>query len=275
MTLLLDTRQRAMLQAMGITLWGHEPLAVVKPPQTPVKAHQPQRVKPAHPPHTVAAPPPLPQPASQPPANTSSPTASTTGWVLHAPQQLFTPPNGKPTTQPALNALVTNQVRQARWFIVAQNASPAQPLAGDWGALLGNMLQAMGLHQHPDVWITTLEAPLSAALMPTGPAGVSNPPDITNTIAQLAPSMVLLLGTVAARAALGHDRGSAPLNQLRGQVHLIGQQPSQYPAIVTYDPSFLLRSAHNKAGAWVDLCTALAHINGTHPSHPPSQTAPS
>lgn len=270
MTLLLDTRQRAMLQAMGITLWSAEPLAIKSPAQTAAKAHQPQ---------AVAAPQIRPT-ALQAPARTNTTSASKTstnnttaasnpinrattnnaGWVLHAPKRLFETLS-TPAKQPPLNALVTEQVRQARWLIVAQNASPAQPLAGDWGALLGNMLQAMGLHQHPNVWITTLEAPLSAALMPAGAAGVSNPPDITDTITQLAPDMVLLFGAVAARAALGHERAAAPLGQLRGQVHLIGQQPNQHPAIVTYDPSFLLRSANHKAGAWADVCTALAHIN--------------
>lgn len=264
MSLLLDTRQRAMLEAMGITLWSPEAPqetaastpGIAPPAAPPALHHQPAAAAPSG----IASPAPQRAASTQKPPLHAPTTAqhpaanSTTGWVLHPPQRLFPSPSAQPTR----HALVTEQVRQARWLIVAQNTSPAQPLAGDWGTLLGNMLQAMGLHQHPDVWITTLEPPLSAALMPAGGAGANTPPDITDTIAQLAPTIVLLLGATAARAALG-DRGTTPLGQLRGQVHLVGS----YPAVVTYDPSFLLRSAHNKAGAWMDLCTALAHINNT------------
>jgi len=32
------------------------------------------------------------------------------------------------------------------------------------------------------------------------------------------------------------------------------------PAVVTYDPAFLLRSQDNKAAAWADLCRALAMV---------------
>ncbi|EER60030.1 conserved hypothetical protein [Acidovorax delafieldii 2AN] len=65
--------------------------------------------------------------------------------------------------------------------------------------------------------------------------------------------MVLVLGHVAARAALGRTE---PLGRLRADLH----QMAGCPAIVTYDPAFLLRSQDTKPSAWADLCRALALV---------------
>ena len=58
---------------------------------------------------------------------------------------------------------------------------------------------------------------------------------------------------VAARAALGRTE---PLGRLRAGPHVL----AGCPAVVTYDPAFLLRSQDNKAAAWADLCRALAMV---------------
>ena len=68
----------------------------------------------------------------------------------------------------------------------------------------------------------------------------------------------LVLGHVAARAALGRTE---PLGRLRAGPHAL----AGCPAVVTYDPAFLLRSQDNKAAAWADLCRALAIVRQASP----------
>ena len=127
-------------------------------------------------------------------------------------------------------------------------ATPAEPLGGDAGRLLDNMLRAMQLHRHPRVFLAALER--SA---PGTEASADIPATLADAVAQLQPAMVLVLGHVAARAALGRTE---PLGRLRAGPHEL----AGCPAVVTYDPAFLLRSQDNKAAAWADLCRALAMV---------------
>ena len=64
--------------------------------------------------------------------------------------------------------------------------------------------------------------------------------------------MALLLGLPAARHLLG---GEQPFASLRQQVHRIGPA---LPAVVSFDPSHLLRAPRAKGLTWADLCLALA-----------------
>lgn len=137
----------------------------------------------------------------------------------------------------------------AGWLIVTESLTPADPLGGDAGRLLDNMLRAMQLHRHPRVYLAALER--------AAPGIDAQGGDITaalaDTVAAIAPAMVLVLGHVAARAALGRTE---PLGRLRAEPH----QMAGCPAVVTYDPAFLLRAQDNKAAAWADLCRALATV---------------
>ena len=69
--------------------------------------------------------------------------------------------------------------------------------------------------------------------------------------------MVLVLGLGAARAVLGSRE---PLGRLRAAVHPLADGT---PAIVSYDPAYLLRAPEAKAAAWADLCRALALVQHT------------
>lgn len=157
---------------------------------------------------------------------------------LHAAQALY--PQADPAQAPAELG--------AGWLIVTESTTPTDPLAGDAGKLLDNMLRAMQLHKHPRVFIAALER--SAA----GAPGTDAIPDaLADTVGRLQPAMVLVLGHVAARAALGRTE---PLGRLRAEMH----QLAGCPAVVSYDPAFLLRSQEPKAAAWADLCRALATV---------------
>ncbi len=75
-------------------------------------------------------------------------------------------------------------------------------------------------------------------------------------MAELQPSLVLLLGLLPARVSLGR---TDPLGTLRASAHQVGAAP----AVVSYAPDFLLRSQASKAAAWADLCHALALVRAT------------
>lgn len=160
--------------------------------------------------------------------------------MLHPPRLLY--PAADPAQVPAGLG--------SGWLIVTECPTPADPLAGDTGRLLDNMLRAMQLHRHPRVFLTVVERNgAELAALEDTPGGLDA------TVAELQPAMVLVLGHVAARAALGR---SEPLGRLRAGPHQI----AGFPAVVTYDAAFLLRSQDNKAAAWADLCRALAVVRG-------------
>lgn len=257
MSLHLDARQRAMLQEMGVTVWG--------PPQT------------LAPPTQDTAPPAAPRGVATAPAATPGATAPRPS-VAPPPQAAHTPPPSAPraaapaitqpappTAGPATSALRLHPVQAlypaadpaqtpaglgGGWLIVTESLTPTDPLAGDAGRLLDNMLRAMQLHRHPRVFLAALERPGPGPGTEPSP---HIPATLADTVASLQPAMVLVLGHVAARAALGRTE---PLGRLRAGPH----QLAGCPAVVTYDPAFLLRSQDIKAAAWADLCHALAMV---------------
>ena len=182
------------------------------------------------------------------PANThTNPPGAASGQILpalrlHAPQALY----------PAADPAATPAELGGGWLIVTESLSAAEPLKGDAGRLLDNMLRAMRLHLHPRVFVAALERTL-----PGTEAADDIAATLAHTVQSLQPAMVLVLGHVAARVALGRTE---PLGRLRAGPH----QLAGCPAVVTYDPAFLLRSQDNKAAAWADLCHALAMVRGAH-----------
>ncbi|WP_440108378.1 uracil-DNA glycosylase family protein [Acidovorax sp. BL-A-41-H1] len=266
MSLSLDARQRAMLQEMGITVWSDGGTAVREaataatgvpaagagrgtagpgmPPAPPVAVADtaaPRQPAPA-PVRTdspAAEPPPArPGTPAQTPAVHAASGSHGNALVLHPPRLLY--PSADPSQVPTGLG--------SGWLIVTECPTPADPLAGDTGRLLDNMLRAMQLHRHPRVFLTVVERNgAGLAALDDTPGGLDA------TVADLQPAMVLVLGHVAARAALGR---SEPLGRLRAGPHQI----AGFPAVVTYDAAFLLRSQDNKAAAWADLCRALAIV---------------
>jgi len=259
MSLHLDARQRAMLQEMGVTVWAPsealtpspaaDPVAVPArgertatgpaAPPAPVAAAD-ARTEPAHRPVRERAAPASAAPAAVPPAPQGG--GASPALILHAAQALY------PTADPAQ----TPAELGAGWLVVAESLSPTEPLAGEAGRLLDNMLRAMRLHRHPRVYLAALER----AQAGTAAEAIEIAPALNEMVAALRPAMVLVLGHVAARAALARTE---PLGRLRAELH----QLAGCPAIVTYDPAFLLRSQGHKAAAWADLCRALALVHTT------------
>ncbi|GAO25447.1 hypothetical protein HF896_21090 [Alicycliphilus denitrificans] len=242
MSLELDARQRAMLQEMGVTVWAAPPPrpAPEPVPAQPTAAHAEAAVPP---PMQAAAPAPARRPTPEPAARAAPAGAPPGGLLLGAPQALY--PQADPAaTPPGLGEA---------WLVVLESPTPGEPLAGEVGRLLDNMLRAMGLHRHPRTFVATLGRPA-----PGLPAeGVEPAAGLQQALATLRPAMVLVLGLAAARAVLGSRE---PLGRLRAATHRLADGT---PAVVSYDPAYLLRAPEAKAAAWADLCRALALVRHT------------
>ena len=255
MSLHLDARQRAMLQEMGVTVWApaEAPAPAADPVANPARSQR-TATGPSAPPAPVAAADTRTEPAPRPVRERAAPPGAAAAampptpqggsaapaLMLHAAQALY------PTADPAQ----TPAELGAGWLVVAESLSPTEPLAGEAGRLLDNMLRAMRLHRHPRVYLAALERPQAG----TAADAIEIASALTDMVTTLRTAMVLVLGHVAARAALSRTE---PLGRLRAELH----QLAGCPAIVTYDPAFLLRSQGNKAAAWADLCRALALVH--------------
>lgn len=264
MHLNLDPRHRAMLEEMGITLWWPQaPGVALQPlPQQPPRPQRPECAAPAPSAAQVIAPP--------PPVVTTAPAASAPPHPSPSPAQQATLPTAStPATAPThedtdaalwqmapwvqLFPQASGPADGGPWLIVLESPSPLTPLAGDVGQLLTNMLRALQLHQHPQVWLAGVQRPHSKALPIAGSlAPVDWQPLTTRwpqALAGVRPARVLILGQQIARILL---QRTEPVGQLRLQSHVL----DGIPTAVSYDPAYLLRAAHAKPNAWADLCRA-------------------
>ena len=270
MALNLDTRQRAMLQEMGLTVWSPAPAAAMPVPSARAAIAPAQPVALA----AVPAPAPVARAATAPSPIHPAPAAPPAVAVAAAPAAEAAPPASPAaaTTPDAGAAAATWQMAPAvalytdapgtsaapaddAWLILWECRNPAQPLEGDSGQLLNNMLRALRLQHHRQVWLAGVQRSDAQSLDSLGNSAHAaldwQPLDssLRSQLQQLRPARVLLLGLPAARAVL-HSQEA--LGRLRAQVHDV----QGVPAVVSYDPGYLLRSAHAKPAAWADLCRA-------------------
>jgi uracil-DNA glycosylase len=146
--------------------------------------------------------------------------------------------------------------RQADWLVVGEAPGEnedvqGEPFVGQAGKLLDNMLKALGLGRHQNVYI--------ANVLKCRPPGNRNPepdevaqcePFLRRQVELLQPRIILAMGRFAVQSLLGT---SEPIGRLRGRAH----QYLGVPVVVTYHPAYLLRNLPDKAKAWADLCLAL------------------
>ncbi|WP_295854518.1 uracil-DNA glycosylase family protein [uncultured Xylophilus sp.] len=241
--LVLDDRQRAMLQEMGVTVWlprtapataEPQPAADVAPApvaRTPADVPRPAEADAAPRVPNAAFPAPAPARVPQPaPALQPSPIPGTAPVVALAWEALADPP-------PAGDAAPL-------WLVLAEGIGDSLR-HGDAGRLLDAMLRAARLPQR---------VRLQGALVrraPDGSADGTAPADALDVaVARERPAMVLAMGRLAAQAVLASGE---PLGRLRGRVH----DRAGVPVVATYDACYLLRAQADKARAWEDLCRAL------------------
>lgn len=143
----------------------------------------------------------------------------------------------------------------AEWMLIGEGPGETEdkeglPFVGQSGKLLDNMLRALGMSRTENVFI--------ANAVKCRPPNNRNPepeemaqcePYLKRQVALLRPKLIVVLGGIAAHSLLQTD---TPVGKLRGQVH----HYEGIPVVVTYHPSYLLRSLNEKAKAWDDLCFA-------------------
>lgn len=145
---------------------------------------------------------------------------------------------------------------QADWLFVgeapgAEEDATGEPFVEHAGRLLDNMLLAIKLKRR-EVYI--------ANVIKCRPPDDRHPhvgeiaaclPYLKRQIDLVQPKVIVALGKTAASSLLETD---ATIASLRGKVH----DYKGIPLIVTFHPAYLLRSPHEKAKAWQDLCLAAA-----------------
>ncbi len=294
MSLDLDERQRAMLQEMKVPVWWPAKVPVV----THVEPSRPSGVASvapsATPPHAAATTTSSRPVDTAPPANrvtqdpavrrliaqvTAKPVSAAAIGAMTWPELQQTVAscqdcqlceNRKSTVfgagQPALDATLAPQVD---WLVVGDapdesEEDTGQPFAGPSGQLLDNMLKAMGLARHHNVFLLNV--------VKCRPPGNRNPsaaeiaqcqPYLSRQIELLQPKMILAVGRFGINAVLQASVPNVqqlPLGKLRGQVHFYDNAGVQVPVVATYHPTALLRNSAEKAKAWADLCMAMTLV---------------
>ena len=254
MSLELDTRQRAMLQEMGVTVWQPETVYIVdepvaiEVPQSAINKIAAQAI------NTPAIPQKQPQiqPQIQPqnPPNPQNSATKTNLPKIERPAIVLQPmPAGLqemdwPTLQHTAQACQACQLctgrkgivfgtpsanQQADWLIVGDPPTESDEAAGapftaDEGVLLGNMLKATGLsaEQVTQQVTLTLSVKCRTEGQSTGAQELAQcEAFLRRQVALTRPKMILAMGRYAAQALLAQTVSNPvpPLGQLRGVVH--------------------------------------------------------
>ncbi len=275
MSLDLDQRQRAVLQEMAVRVWLPQSAAPVLQPaaQTVV---QPARmaVKPmvASSPEKLAVHAQI--TAAEAPNASQVRPEGIVGMDWPALQQAVSGCQacklcaGRTNTVFGVGQAATEPHAAPRtdWLVVGEAPGEnedrtGEPFVGQAGQLLDNMLKAMGLDRHNNVYL--------ANVIKCRPPGNRNPepqevaqcePYLRRQIELLQPKIILAMGRFAVNSLLQAtlpEVHKLPLGKLRGQVHSYQSAGRSVPVIATYHPAYLLRNLPEKAKAWADLCLAL------------------
>ncbi|MDX9740538.1 MAG: uracil-DNA glycosylase [Gammaproteobacteria bacterium] len=131
----------------------------------------------------------------------------------------------------------------------AEEDAQGLPFVGRAGQLLNEMLAAIGLPR---------EAVYIANILKSRPPGNRDPlPEeaaacadfLRRQLALVRPRVILAVGRIAAQQLLASEQR---VGALRGRVH----EYAGIPLVVTYHPSYLLRTPGDKRKAWEDLLLA-------------------
>ena len=267
----LDRRQRAMLKEMGVLVWQPVPVASAAP-VAPVASVAPVGIGTAVISVAKLA------TTAKPAGNSTQASTSTPTTHLQSASSVVAPYSGaaSPYKTRATDTIISeNQSNEAlhgsegtrtwrvgklqalygqtdlpqgkRWLVLMESPVSAlqdahNPLEGDTGRLLDNMLRASQRHTAG----TTLFAPLVRG---QGAGGDLNA-DVADIFASAQADLVLVMGRLAAQALL---QSNEPLAKLRGHVQTLHRTQT----VVVLEPAYLLRNPMDKAKAWDDLCLAL------------------
>lgn len=242
----LDARQRAMLDEMGVKVWWPAVAPVVATVDAAPAAEPTPRVALEEAPHEAPRAAPAPAPVRAPIAVPAPSAPATPAARAHGAAVLVAPPH---------RLYATEGAAEGGWLVVADMPPEAdgrhgEPLAGDAGRLLDNMLRALQLHAG-DMPVHLMRTHRGVA---SGRDGSPQPfADAFLPQAQaLAPRLIFAMGPLAAQTLL---QSADPLGKLRGRAARL-EALGGTPVVVSYHPAYLLRNPADKARAWVDLCLA-------------------
>ena len=316
MSLDLDTRQRAMLQEMGVHVWLPAPVAEA-PLAAPISVIAPLPLR-AEPPARSIAPAPRNEVQAARSADPVSAAVAIENIAAHAIGTGSTalkhlkikeaaPATGAPSVladgiaamdwpmladtvancqacqlctgrrAPVFGAAADDAPRRADWLVVGEPPDDAEerlgaPFADQVGQLLDNMLKAVGVsrrdRQDGDTPLNVARAAYVTNVVKCRPAVVRNPTPaelalcenfLRREVALVQPKVILALGRFAAQTLLHGslpEGSKIPFGKLRGQLY----RYQGIPVVVSYHPSYLLRTPQDKARAWADLCLAQSAV---------------
>lgn len=174
------------------------------------------------------------------------------------------------------------------WLVVGDPPDEPQerlglPFVDDAGVLLDNMLRAVGVQRFvpgavPDAgpsryaYLTHVLKCRPALMRAPDAAELATCANyLRREIALTQPKVILAMGRFAMQVLLSEtpsESAKLPLGKLRGQAWRF----AGVPVVVTYPPSYLLRSGQDKGKAWADLCLALDVAQGLAPAPLSSRT---
>ena len=139
-----------------------------------------------------------------------------------------------------------------------------KPFVGPAGKLLTKIIQTMGMRRE-ETYISNIvkfrpridgDSQGSANRKPTKEEMQNFLPFLVDEIKIVEPDLIFALGGTAMTGLLGIE---SSVNGARGRLHKF----REYPVIVTYHPSFLLRSGSNsdKRKLWEDILMGMEHLS--------------
>jgi|688.fasta_scaffold66858_2 DNA polymerase len=258
MSLDLDSRQRAMLQEMGVHVWWPETV-----PESATAL--PALIT------SIAALPPSTS-LEVKPGTATAPTADIVTMDWSALNQAVAQCQSCGQCQGRRAAVFGGNAasRQADWLVLGEPPDDNEerlgaPFVGQAGQLLDNMLKAVGVQRSG----VDGRAAYLSNVVKCRPAIARNPQPqdlaacenyLRREVALVQPKVILALGRFAAQALLQGsvpDVATIPLGKLRGQVY----RYQGIAVIVSYPPAYLLRTPQDKARAWADWCLALSVLS--------------
>lgn len=258
MSLELDTRQRAMLQEMGVTVW----LPTVAAPGAEEDIQEAIKIIAVKAVNTPAG-----AEKQAPQITHLAPlSAGLQGMDWAALKQAAAACQACHLGSGRKNSVfgtLPAAVAPVDWLIVGDpptesDEAQGEPFTDESAVLLANMLKAIGLDIKTHVALTNATKCRTAGLS-TGAFELAQcEAYLRRQVALTQPKMILAMGRYAAQALLAQTMAeqALPLGKLRGTVH----RYQGIPVVVTYSPAALLRNAPDKAKAWADLCLAKAAL---------------
>ena len=146
----------------------------------------------------------------------------------------------------------------ADWMFIgeapgADEDAQGEPFVGRSGQLLTSMIKALGFEREQVFIANILKCRPPENRDPQPAEVVECLPYLARQVALVQPKIIVCVGRIAAQNLLGV---ATPIGEMRGKVHRF--RDSGIPVVVTYHPSYLLRSPSQKRVAWTDLKLARA-----------------